>query len=42
MVLKIKNISLSDKGYYTLRAKNDFGEVETLQLFLNVTGNIMT
>lgn len=36
-MLKIKNISLSDRGYYTLRAKNDFGEIETLQVFLNVT-----
>lgn len=37
MVLKIKNISLFDRGYYTLRARNDFGEIESLQLFLNVT-----
>lgn len=36
-VLKINNISLFDRGCYTLKAKNDFGDVESLQLFLNIT-----
>lgn len=36
--IKINNVAVEDRGYYTLVARNNYGQEESLQLFLNVSG----
>lgn len=36
--IQIKNITVEDRGFYTLLARNKYGQEESLQLFLNVSG----